>query len=175
MYNVKYVAVDSMQGVVDFMRDVDIKVVTLDVVDLTVEMLDKTIINDGWYNPTWRSIISRLLYEEGDWQDIPRFISDHIERLVGKGYIAYKPLEEGYIIYDIEDDVVKDYGIIKGREGAEVYIYNTADLAKAYSEIKTMQNLLNEIDLGYEETGELYVSMMNNDLYGFILSNTDLY
>lgn len=176
MCNIKYEKIDSMQAVVNFLRDVDIKVITLDAKDLTVEMLDKDIITDGRYSPTWRCIIDELLYKEGDWQDIPRFIRDHIERLVGDGYIAYKQLDdEEYVIYDIEEDVVEDYGILKGREGAEVYIYNTDEIAEAYEEIKTLQRVLNEIDLGYEETGSLYIELMNNDLYSFVLDNTDLY
>lgn len=146
MCNIKIETVETKRQIVGLMRNSNMKVILMDNIKyIGEEMLGRRILRDNHLTPTYKGLISDLLFNYYGRYDLPEITTDEVDvyiyRLINDGYVFFTKDEDGAVtIYQVDADVVRECGLVEAcAKKIRIYIpepYNLEIGYKTYGRIE---------------------------------------
>lgn len=147
--------------------------ITMDNLYITVEMLERHIVDSNKLSPLWYNVLRGVLFDATDNYDLPRIewvdVDHYIQRLVKDGHVLFTESDDVVTIYDAEGDLVEQSGIIDTPSNKiDIYIPEPEILEHVYEKLTGMEGVLCDLGIHIEELPVLFEEIIDDEDYRFV-------
>lgn len=182
---VQYKAVDTMQEVVKFLRDEEVRVLKLET-ESEYKITDTDLlesISEDPRSPRLLDVLTNQLCEDDVFYEVEDLETDDREevviRVVSDGTVYYKQTVDSVIIYDL-GELTGKIGAMPAWDEDVLYVPDLYDLEEAYDNFQVFEEVLRSINRRgslniYNCYDSLYMDLLDDELYGYVKRYCDGY